>query len=82
MILNLALLPDQQLSITEHGLESLERVLEFFGDVFDRQDVQNSYLQFKYLLNVNRHLSLQEMCLQVINDHCETFPGFSKRQPY
>ena len=79
-ILNPALLPESQDGMVNHGLESLDNILNFYGNIFDRQHVKNSFLQFKFLLNVNRNLSLQEMCLQLINennDHCQTFPDFS-----
>lgn len=35
-------------------------------------------MQFKFLLNVNRHLSLQQMCLHIITEQNDTFPGFAK----
>ncbi|XP_053406543.1 uncharacterized protein C17orf113-like [Mercenaria mercenaria] len=77
-ILNPSLLPGSQQGIIEHGVDSLNRVLNFFGDMLNAQETRDNFMQFKFLLNVNRQLSLQNMCLLLVSTHNETYPNFAK----
>lgn len=76
-ILNPALLPSDYEGIISHEEVELDRVLDFYGNLLNREELKHSFVQFKYLLNVNKQLSLQEICKDIITKQSETFPGFA-----
>lgn len=61
LVLNPSLLPQRQQAIVEHGVENLVRILNFYGNILNRQDTRNNHLHFKFLLNDSRNLNLQNM---------------------
>ncbi|XP_069138821.1 uncharacterized protein C17orf113-like [Argopecten irradians] len=83
VILNPKLLPQQQAGILNHGMESLQRIIEKYGSAAAQQDnlidpcrTRDGYLQFKFFLNGNRHLEVTALCLMVSNDYAEEFPDY------
>ena len=78
-ILNTALLPQGRQSILDHGHDSLGNIIDINGgNTIKVEQSRNSFLQFKFLLNVNRQLNLQEMCIKLLSEYTEEFPNFSK----
>ena len=78
-ILNPALLPQGRQSILDHGHDSLGNIIDIYGgNTINVEQSRNSFLQFKFLLNVNRQLNLQEMCIKLLSEYTEEFPNFSK----
>lgn len=77
-ILNPALLPQSRQSIVDHGHDALRHITDVYGEnTINSEQTRNAFLQFKFLLNVNRHLNLQKMCMKILSEYSETFPNFA-----
>ena len=66
-VLNPAKLPNTAIGIRNHGSESLERLIERYAPeddegLFNADEAQNSFVQFKYFRNGNREKTLTEVC--------------------
>ncbi|XP_069105241.1 zinc finger protein 862-like [Argopecten irradians] len=79
-ILNPKMLPAGANDLREHGVESLERIVEKYqggeDNLIERERAFGQYIHFKFFLNSKRHMSVTDLCL-LISDSCiEQFPDF------
>jgi hypothetical protein len=75
-VLNPKKLPEGRQNILSHGSDSLDCILVFYDNLLNKDRANRSFLQFKFLLNVNREKSLSEMCLLLLSDYAEEFQDF------
>jgi hypothetical protein len=83
IILNPKLLPLTAQGMMEYGVQALERIIQVYGTntggvppLIQAVDIRQSHMQFKYLMNTNRDVPLQDFCLLVIKDYRAAFPYF------
>lgn len=78
-VLNPKLLPGGR-DLGDYGLDSLEFLIETFTkappSLVKADELRHSFLQLKYLMNVNRELDIQGFCLLLVNQYKEAFPEF------
>ncbi|XP_069113661.1 uncharacterized protein C17orf113-like [Argopecten irradians] len=86
IVLNPSKLPESVSGIKEHGLGSLENIIDFYNTCSDENETQplvdsgrmkKTFLQFKHVVNMNREMDVTEFCLLVIKDYNELFPDFA-----
>lgn len=77
-ILDPSKLPQSAAGIQTHGRDELQNILDFFDGRLDHSDdARDSFLQYKYLLNVNRNKSVSEFCTLLSKDMHVLFPFYA-----
>lgn len=90
IVVNPQSLPHTAADIAAHGIDALNKLVENYGQqkavgdrnvdpLIDPEVTRADYLQFKFLLNTNRLLNMQEFSKKFLTDEglCEQFPTFT-----
>ena len=90
-IFNPKLLPDSAAAIRDYGKDELERLVTFYGvesesatvgrkALINAKALKDDFLHFKYFLNSNRTLSVEQICEILLNHHeyQDQYPEFIK----
>lgn len=86
-VLNPKVMPNTRDDILLHGCDQLNQLIHHYGSeqivngtlhppLIVGNRARNDFLQFKFLVNSKRHLSLADFVQPVLNDYAEEFPDF------
>lgn len=86
-VLNPKVMPNTRDDILLHGCDQLNQLIHHYGSeqivngtlhppLIVGNRARNDFLQFKFLVNSKKHLSLADFVQLVLNDYAEEFPDF------
>jgi hypothetical protein len=86
-VLNPKLLPQRHADISNYGDKELSTILDFYGvqcnvdgiftpSLINSDRMKRDFVQFKFLMNSKRHLSLSDFLENLVTSYSDEFPDF------